>query len=235
MRKRAIEVKLRRFEDVMAMSKAAVAPSMMPRRRKRSLRQRSALAAFGSNTRHSASAKAGITGQMALEFEARQTASSSKEPNFGVRPRSVRISASCAVMMVNDEAEPRLSAQTARPFSASALHLGKRISDCQEVCDQVVAAISSKSKITDSVCGIESATHQLAALSGHALVHGMTHISETTYRFGLIALQSALFDQIVAKLAEAKSVLVVAETRSGDAWQTIHTRSTMRRCCHARG
>jgi hypothetical protein len=63
----------------------------------------------------------------------------------------------------NHEAEPG-SLGKRETVLGFRLHLGKRISHCQEVRDQLVAAITCKCKIADSVSGIEGATDKLAAL-----------------------------------------------------------------------
>src|SRR6266851_5295156 len=79
----------------------------------------------------------------------------------------------------------------------------------------MVAAIRRESKVTDFVRGIKGATHQIAA-SPDMSRPWHDDISERHIGSSLKTLQSALFDQFIAKPAESKSVLVVAETRSGD-------------------
>src|SRR6266850_3097041 len=63
---------------------------------------------------------------------------------------------------VNDETEPSLLRKP-EAILGFMLHVNERISRCQKVRIQVVAAISRKSEVTDLVRRIEAATHQLAA------------------------------------------------------------------------
>ena len=99
-----------------ATSRAAVAPSMQPLRWPGHSRQRrSAPAASGSSTSTRRAPRLGFSADDARS-EARSNCSSSKQPNFGVRPRSVRMSASCAAMNVDNETEPRSSARTRARF-----------------------------------------------------------------------------------------------------------------------
>src|SRR3954469_20812727 len=84
---------------------------------------------------------------------------------------------------VNNEPEAGLlgKRETALGFW---LNLGKRISHCQKVRDQLVAAIRGKGKVTDSVGGIEGATYQFAAGQG-MFRPGHHDVSERHIRSGL--------------------------------------------------
>ena len=94
------------------------------------------------------------------------------------------------------------------------LHLSERISCRQKIRDQVVAAICRKSKVADLVRGIERAAHQITA--GPDMFRPWhDEIPETHIGPGLKAFQSTFFDQFIAEPAESKSILVVAEVRSG--------------------
>ena len=85
-----------------------------------------------------------------------------KQPNFGVNPRKRPDQPELRGDEVNNEAEARIPGKLETVLGFR-LHLGKRISHCQKVRDQLVAAISGKCKVTDSVGGIEGATYQIAA------------------------------------------------------------------------
>ena len=63
---------------------------------------------------------------------------------------------------VNDETEPHLLRKL-EAMLGFALHLVERIARREKVRVQVVAAIRRKSEIADLVCGLERATHQIAA------------------------------------------------------------------------
>ena len=115
---------------------------------------------------------------------------------------------------VNDETEPRLLCEL-ETILGFTLHLSKRISRRQKVRVQVVAAVRGKGEVTDFVRGIEGATHQFAA--GPDMFRPRhDEISERHIGPGLVARQSAFFDQFIAEPAESKSGLVVAEVRPGD-------------------
>src|SRR6516225_6254557 len=95
------------------------------------------------------------------------------------------------------------------------LHLRERIPRREKVRNQVVAAVSRKGKVTDPIGGIEGATHQIAAGPDMSRPW-QDDISEKHVGSGLKTLQSAFFDQVIAKPAESAPSPVVAEARSGD-------------------
>src|SRR5262245_59221819 len=115
--------------------------------------------------------------------------------------------------LANDEAEPNLvcKLETILGFT---LHLNELISRREKVRDQVVAAVSCIGQVTDLVRGIEGAAHQIAAGLDMARP-GRDVISKDHIGSGLKALQSALFDQVIAEPTELRASLIVAETRSG--------------------
>ena len=73
------------------------------------------------------------------------------------------------------------------------LHLSELISCCEKVRDQVVAAVSRVGKVTDLVCGIEGAAHQIAAGPDMSRPW-QDDISKGHIGSGLKTLQSAFFD-----------------------------------------
>ena len=76
-------------------------------------------------------------------------------------------------------------------------------------------AVGRISEVADLVCRLERAAQQIAAGPDMSRP-GQHDIAEVHIGPGLEARQSALFDQVIAELAEAKSGLVVAEARAGD-------------------
>jgi len=115
--------------------------------------------------------------------------------------------------VVNDETEPNLLGKR-EGILGFALYLSELISRRKKVFDQMIAAVRRKGNVSDLVRGIEGATHQIAAgLDMFRPWHD--DISEGHIGSSLKTLQSAFFDQVIAKPTEAKSVLVVTETRPG--------------------
>src|SRR5262249_29742185 len=138
----------------------------------------------------------------------------SKQPNFGVNPRRVRISPSWVVIWSLTRPNRTFRANSS-PSSGLTLHLRERISRRETVRDQVIAAVCRKGKVTDPVGSIEGATYQIAA-SLDMSRPWQDDISERHIGSSLKTLQSAFFDQVISKPAESSSSLVVAEARSGD-------------------
>src|SRR5690242_14953272 len=114
---------------------------------------------------------------------------------------------------VNNEAEPHPLSKR-QTFLGFGLDLSERISYCQKIRDQLRAAISGKCKVAHSVGGVEGPTCQLASLQGMSRPR-YDHVCERHIGSCLIANQTTLLHQFVAKPPEAKSVLVFAETRPG--------------------
>src|SRR5215467_14995276 len=114
---------------------------------------------------------------------------------------------------VNNKAEARFPRKREN-ILCFPMHLCERISHCQKVRDQLVAAISRKGKITNTVGSIEGATYQRAAFPCMPRPW-QDDISKTHIGPCLITLQATFFDQVIAKPAESKAVFVVVEARSG--------------------
>jgi hypothetical protein len=113
---------------------------------------------------------------------------------------------------IDNQTKPRLPRKV-EPIFCFALRIAERISGCDKIRVQVVAALSSKGDIADLVCGVEGATHQIAAALDVPRP-GHNKIPEGHVRTGLVAMQSTLFHQIVAKPAESESSPVIAKVRS---------------------
>jgi hypothetical protein len=63
---------------------------------------------------------------------------------------------------IDNETKPGLPRKV-EPFFGFALRLAERISGCDNIRVQVVAAVSRKGEVADLVCGVEGATHQIPA------------------------------------------------------------------------
>src|SRR6266404_3472027 len=116
---------------------------------------------------------------------------------------------------VNDGCEARFPLKREAIFGF-ALHLRELIPRREKISDQVAAANSREGKINDFVGGIEGATYQIAPGLD---VSRPWHDDVPENRIGTRpeALQSALFDQVIAELTESKyDVAVVAEMRTRD-------------------
>src|SRR5215468_7848665 len=116
--------------------------------------------------------------------------------------------------LANDEAEPNLLRKL-EAILGFTLHVHELISRREKVRDQMVAAVSCIGQVTDFVRGIEGATHQIA--TGRDMsrpwrdVIPKDHIGSS-----LKALQSTLFDQVIAEPTKLRASLVVAKARSRD-------------------
>ena len=94
------------------------------------------------------------------------------------------------------------------------LHLRERIARREKVRIQVDAAVRRKGEVTNLVCRLKRATHQVAASPDMFRPGHHVNCEEHTGP-GQETLQAAFFDQFIAEAAETKSGLVVAEMRSG--------------------
>src|ERR1700688_492250 len=113
---------------------------------------------------------------------------------------------------VDDETKPRLPREV-EPIFGLALRIAERISGCEKICVQVIAAVSRKGEVADFVCSVEGATHQIPA--GLDVPRpGHDKIAKGHVGTGLVATQSTLLHQIVAKPAEAESSRIIAKVRS---------------------
>src|SRR6476620_2999954 len=100
---------------------------------------------------------------------------------------------------VDDEAEPRLLRERQAVLGLT-LYVSKRISRHQKLRVQVVAAERRKGKVTDSVRGIEGATHQLAA--DPDISRPMHDVCESRVGSGLEPRQPAFLDELIAEAPE---------------------------------
>jgi len=113
---------------------------------------------------------------------------------------------------VDDETKAR-SPRELEPVLGFPLHFAKRISRREQIRVQVVAAIGRKSEVAGVDCGVESAAHQIP--SGlDVLRPGDDEIPKSHVGTRLVAMQSALFHQLIPKPAESESGRVVSEVRS---------------------
>src|SRR5258708_375453 len=112
---------------------------------------------------------------------------------------------------VDNETKPRLPREV-EPILGFALRIAERISGCEKIRVQIVAAISRKGQVADFVCGVEGATHQIPA--GLDVPRpGHDKIPEGHVGTRLVAMQSTLLHQIVAEPTESESGPVVAKVR----------------------
>src|SRR5215510_10256962 len=116
--------------------------------------------------------------------------------------------------LVNDQTEPNLLGKL-EAILGFTLHLRKRISCREKIGDQVIATVCREGKIANAVGRIESPTHQIAA-GLHMSRPGDDDIPERHIGPCLKTLQSAFFHELISKLTESRSGLVVAEARSSD-------------------
>ncbi len=133
---------------------------------------------------------------------------------------------------ISEKTEPHLlrKGETVLSFD---LHPIECIAGRKKVRVQVGAAVSCKSEVADLVCCLEGATHQVAA-SPNMPRPREDVMSKDQVGPGLVALQPALFDQLIAEPAEPGSGLVVAEVRSGECAKHLIGDSTSRQSCHPR-
>ena len=134
---------------------------------------------------------------------------------------------------VNDKTEPHLLRKR-EAILGFALHLDERIARREKVRVQLIAAVGRVGEIADLVCDLEGTAHQIAASPDMSRPRQDCD-RRSPCRSWPGSASAALFDQVIAEPAEAKSGLVVAEVRAGDACQAMHRRSTTRRSCRARG
>ena len=87
---------------------------------------------------HSGSAKSGLLDKCCSNWSS-SNCSSSKEPNFRVKPRSVRINPSCEVI-ISVMSPNRALLRKGQASLGFALHLNERIARREEIRDQDCAA-----------------------------------------------------------------------------------------------
>jgi hypothetical protein len=107
----------------------------------------------------------------------------------------------------NDEAESRLMCKL-ETLLGFTLRFGQRISRCEKICIQVVAAICPEREVAGSIRDIERATYQITTRPN---VPRPWHneIAERHVCFSLITTQSAPFDQLIPEPAELETSLIV--------------------------
>ena len=115
---------------------------------------------------------------------------------------------------LDDEAEPRLLRKLEAPFGLT-LRACQRISSCEKIRVQIVAAVRGKREVAGLVRDIERAAHQVTA-GAHVPRPWHDEIAERHVGSGLVALQSALFGKLIPEPAELEPTRVVVEVRSGD-------------------
>ncbi len=115
---------------------------------------------------------------------------------------------------VDNHPEPRLlgKRETVLGF---ALHLGKRVADGEKVRGQGVATVRAEGQVAVLVRHLERPTQQIAA-SLDMSRPGEDVSSKLVIDPGLETPQSALLDQLITELAEAKTGPIIAKTRAGD-------------------
>ena len=91
-----------------------------------------------------------------------------------------------------------------------ALHLGKRVARREKVRGQGVAGVSAERQVAVPVRHLERAAQQIAA-SPDMSRPGQDVSSKLVIDPGLEPCQSALLDQLIAELAEAKTGRIVAK------------------------
>src|SRR5215471_7003217 len=106
--------------------------------------------------------------------------------------------------IVDDQTEAQLPCKLETLLGVR-LCLQEVISRREKIRDQVVAAICRKGKVTDFVCGIECAIHQITTGPDMSRPRH-DHISEAHISPSLKALQSMFFDQVIAESAETEGI-----------------------------
>ena len=201
------------FQNVMVRSKVAVALSMTHPWRKHNPQRRSVLVTYGPNIETPSSFKTGLLARWRWNSKlietlvvegAKRRSQSAKRPNKSEQHGEI----------VNDETEPNLLRILETPLGFP-LHLSKRVSRRQKVCYQVITAITRKCDVPCAVGRGEGATYEITSLLD-MFCPRHDNVPKVHVRSSLIALQAALFYQFIAKPAETKTVLIVAETRSSD-------------------
>src|SRR5580704_9067662 len=115
---------------------------------------------------------------------------------------------------VNDKTEACLLRENETLF-AFGEGLGQRVPYHQQVCNQLVPAISGESQIPVSEGSIERPAYHITPLQG-VFCGGNDKISKRHQRSGLIAPKPAFFDEFIAQTTESKGVFVITEARSSD-------------------
>src|ERR1700739_892423 len=96
-----------------------------------------------------------------------------------------------------------------------ARHLGKRVAHRKKVRGQGVATVRTEGQVAILVCHLERPTQQIAARFDIVRPGGDVS-SKLVIGSGLETPQSALLDQLITELSEAKTGPIIAKTRAGD-------------------
>ena len=123
------------------------------------------------------------------------------------------MSLSCVVMMSTMRPN-RVFRANSSPILGFPLHFVKRISRREEICDQIVAAIGRKGEVARSCSRRRNARRTNSRPVRMCLVQGVTKFPKVNVHASLEAIQSPLFHQIEAQLAETESGPVVAKVLS---------------------
>src|SRR4029077_4879159 len=115
---------------------------------------------------------------------------------------------------VNDKPEPRLLRKREYILGFT-LHIKERVACREKVRGQMVAAVGHIGEIAHPIRCLQRTVQQIAPSLDMSRPR-QDETSEAHIGPGLKALQSALFDEVMAEPAESKSGLVVAEARSRD-------------------
>src|ERR1700735_1200899 len=94
-----------------------------------------------------------------------------------------------------------------------ALHLGERVAHREKVRAQGVATVSAEGQVAVPVSHIERPTQQIATIFEMSRPREDVS-SKLVIDSGLGAPQSALLNQLIAELAEAKTAPIIAKTRA---------------------
>ena len=95
------------------------------------------------------------------------------------------------------------------------LRFGQRISRCEKICIQIVAAICPEREVADSIRDIEGAAYQITTRPNVPRPwHNET--SECHVGSSPITMQTVLFDQRIPELAELETTLIIIEVGSSD-------------------
>ena len=134
---------------------------------------------------------------------------SSKQPNAGVSPRSVRTNLELCRDEADDDTEPRL-AREVEPGLSIALHLGERITAGEKLGEDVVAAESRIGEIADPLRRLEGVARERTACRG-VPDRRLRKIAEGQVDASLQAIRSMLLYLVQPELAETEAPMVVAE------------------------
>src|SRR5258708_29041367 len=88
------------------------------------------------------------------------------------------------------------------------LRFGQRISRCEKICIQVVAAICPEREVADSICDIERATHQITTRP-NVPRPSHTETPKSHVSSSPITIQTPLFSNTTPMPPELKTTLIL--------------------------